>query len=175
MSDFRRLAATLAYARLGLVSLTAAIAPIAGAAQELCGVDLFEGEPDADILMERTMAFLDILEEGGIVAFDGQEGRVTLDGAREALREGVGSASLLACVVDAEAIVVDAEGDGHIIRCGTEGAAALVSPLRADIAPPSRPWPVVGAVETAALGQQTGALFCTPEIASFAQYMGSQA
>lgn len=175
MVNFGRVKTTLAYMRLGLVSMTAAVAPIASTAQELCGLDLFVGESDAESLMDQTLAFLDILEGGGIIAFDGREGRITIDHAREALRSGTGSASLLSCVVEAEALIIEAGGRDHIVSCGAEGAAALVQPIRANLAPPTRPWPVVGPVQTAALGRSQGSLFCTPEIASVAQFLGSQA
>ena len=72
MVDFSRLKTTLAYTRLGLVSLTAAIAPITSTAQELCGVDLFEGEPDADNLMNQTVEFLDT-RSGSMARFTDQE------------------------------------------------------------------------------------------------------
>lgn len=175
MVDFRDLKTTLAYVRLGLVSMTAAILPVTATAQELCGIDLFAGEPDAAGLMNEMNTFFDILEGGGIVAFDGLEGRVTIEGARQALQEGVGSAQLLSCVIEAEAFVFETDGKDHIVSCGPEGSASLVQPVRADLGPPSRPWPVVGPVETASIGRSQGSLFCTPEVAAFAQYLGSQA
>ena len=99
MADFDKLKTTLAYARLGLVSLTAAVAPITSTAQVLCGTDLFEGEPDAASLMNETVEFLNILANSGVVAFEGADGRVSVYAARRALQDGVGSASLLACIV----------------------------------------------------------------------------
>ncbi|MBF9031603.1 hypothetical protein HKCCE3408_14470 [Rhodobacterales bacterium HKCCE3408] len=157
MADFGRLRTTLAYARLGLVSLTAAIVPIAGTAQQLCGSDLFEGEPDADSLMAQTLEFLDILEIGGVVAFEGVEGRMSIGAARQALQDGVGSASLLACVVDAESIEFAGGEEGVIVGCDAGGAPSILGSSG------SSPDPT------------TGALFCTTEVATIAQYMGSQA
>lgn len=149
MSDFRKLKTTLAYARLGLVSLTTVVAPITGAAQELCGTELLEGEPDAGRLMDETIEFLDILERNGVIAFQGVEGRISVDAARRALRDGVGSASLLTCVVNAVSIEFSDTASNKIVVCDTDGNAN--TPLT------------------------TGQLFCTSEIATISQYLGSEA
>lgn len=149
MADFRKLRTAFAYARLGLVSLSAVIAPIAGAAQELCGAELFEGEPDAAQLMNETIEFLDILESNGVIAFQGTEGRMSIDAARSALRDGVGSASLLTCVVNATAIEFSDPTKRSIVVCDSEGN-------------PNTPL-------------TTGQLFCTSEIATISQYLGSEA
>ena len=149
MADFSRLKTTLAYVRLGLVSVTAAIAPITGAAQELCGTDLFEGEPDAASLMNETLEFLDVLEDSGVIAFQGIEGRMSIDAARRALQDGVGSASLLTCVVDAVSIEFSDGAENHVIVCNAAGNPSTEL--------------------------TTGQLFCTSEIATVSQYLGSEA
>ena len=156
MVDFSRLKTTLAYTRLGLVSLTAAIVPITSTAQELCGVDLFEGEPDADNLMNQTVEFLDILKTSGVVAFQGSEGRMTVDNAREALQDGVGSASLLACVVNSESVEFVEEEKVRVIACGASGQPSLFQATNIDTSP------------------TVGQLFCTQEIASISKYLGSE-
>jgi len=153
MVDFSKLKTTLAYARLGLVSLTATIAPITGTAQELCGTELFEGEPDA---MNLTLEFLGILESNGVVAFQGSEGRISIDAARRSLPDGVGSAILLACVVDSISIEFAVGARNRIIGCNTEGAPSL---FRA------------GGPST---GSTTGQLFCSREVAAISQYLGSE-
>ncbi|MAQ82545.1 MAG: hypothetical protein CMH12_04860 [Maritimibacter sp.] len=127
MSDFRKLSTTLSYARLGLVSLTAAIAPITGAAQELCGADLFEGEPDADSLMAKTLEFLDLLEASGVVAFTGVEGKMSVTAAREALLDGVASATLLTCVVNADSIEFNDGSENLVIACGGLGTPTVIA------------------------------------------------
>ncbi len=127
MSDFRKLNTTLAYARLGLVSLTAAIAPITGTAQELCGADLFEGEPDADSLMAKTLEFLDLLEASGVVAFTGVEGKLSVASARQALLDGVASATLLTCVVNADSIEFSDGAENLVIACGGLGTPTIVT------------------------------------------------
>ena len=157
MVDFGKLRTTLAYARLGLVSLTATIAPITGTAQELCGTDLFEGEPDAASLMNQTVEFLDILKENGVVAFDGNEGRLPIDDARRALEDGVGSASLLSCVVNSESIEFADGTENRIIECDTAGAPSLFRSSGAGAAP------------------SKGQLFCTSEVTAISQYLGSEA
>ncbi len=157
MADLRRLRTTLAYARLGLVSLTAAIAPITSTAQELCGTDLFEGEPDAARLMSQTIAFLNILEENGVVAFEGTEGRMSIGAARRALRDGVGSASLLACVVNSDSIEFTGSAQNQIIACSTAAGPTLFQSGGQSTAP------------------ATGQLFCTSEVATISQYLGSEA
>lgn len=160
MVDFSKLKTTLAYARLGLVSLTATIAPITGTAQllqELCGTELFEGLPDADFLMNRTVEFLDVLENNGVVAFQGSEGRISIDAARRSLQDGVGSAILLACVVDSISIEFAVGARNRIIGCNTEGAPSLFG---------------AGGPST---GSTTGQLFCTREVAAISQYLGSEA
>jgi hypothetical protein len=157
MVDFSKLKTTLAYARLGLVSLTATIAPITGTAQELqeyCGTELFEGEPDA---MNLTVELLGILESNGVVAFQGSEGRISIDAARRSLQDGVGSAILLACVVDSNSIEFAVGARNRIIGCNTEGAPSL---FRA------------GGPST---GSTTGRLFCTREVVAFSRYLGSEA
>ncbi len=156
MVDFSKLKTTLAYARLGLVSLAATIAPITGTAQELCGTELFEGLPDADFLMNRTVEFLDILENNGVVAFQGSEGRISIDAARRSLQDGVGSVILLTCVVDSNSIEFAVGARNQIIGCNTEGAPSL---FRA------------GGPST---GSTTGRLFCTREVAAISQYLGSE-
>ncbi|MDJ1007889.1 MAG: hypothetical protein QNJ13_08700 [Paracoccaceae bacterium] len=148
---------TLAYARLGLVSLAAAVAPITGAAQELCGTDLFEGEPDAAVLMDRTIEYLDILKENGVVAFQGDEGRMSVDAARKALEDGVGSASLLACVVNSNSIEFAGEAGSQIIGC---------DPISG---------PMFFQSGGTSPGPTTGKLFCTQEVVTMAQYLGSEA
>lgn len=155
MGDFARLKTTLAYARLGLVSLTAAVAPITGAAQELCGPDLFAGEPDADRLMNRTMQFLNVLEANGVVAFQGIEGRMSVDDARRALQDGVGSANLLGCVVNATSIEFAGSAGNQVVACGSGGQTSLLEPG--------------GGVPSA------GQLFCTAEVTRISQYLGSEA
>ncbi|MBF9035883.1 hypothetical protein HKCCE2091_16670 [Rhodobacterales bacterium HKCCE2091] len=157
MVDFRRVKTTLAYARLGLVSLTAAVMPITATAQELCGTDLFEGEPDAADLMAQTLEFLDLLETSGVVAFEGVEGRMSIGAARQALQDGVGSASLLACVVDAESIEFAVDGQDLIVGCDAGGMPSVLGSGGASPDP------------------TTGALFCTTEVATVSQYLGSQA
>ncbi len=157
MVDFRKLKTTLAYARLGLVSLTAAIVPITGTAQELCGIELFEGEPDAAGLMNLTLEFLDILEINGVVAFQGSEGRVSVNAARQSLHDGVGSATLLACVVYSESIEFAVGSRNQIIGCDIDGVPSLFQK---------------GGRST---GPTTGRLFCTNEVASISQYLGSEA
>jgi len=149
MADLAKLKTTLAYARLGLVSLAAVAAPIASLAQELCGTELLEGEPDAARLMGETIEFLDILEANGVTGFRGVEGQVSIDAARRALRDGVGSASLLTCVVGATSIEFADTASNKVVVC--------------DIA---------GNPNTALT---TGRLFCTAEIATIARYLGSEA
>ncbi|MDJ0858649.1 MAG: hypothetical protein QNJ03_06200 [Dinoroseobacter sp.] len=158
MADFDKLKTTLAYARLGLVSLTAAVAPITSTAQVLCGTDLFEGEPDAASLMNETVEFLNILANSGVVAFEGADGRVSVDAARRALQDGVGSASLLACIVNSDSIEFAGGPQNQVIGCGVGGQPSLVQPAvaRANIAP------------------STGQLFCTAEVATVSQYIGSE-
>ena len=155
MSDFGRVRTTLAYARLGLVSLAAAVAPITGAAQELCGPDLFAGEPDADRLMNRTMQFLNVLQANGVVAFQGAEGRMSVDDARRALQDGVGSASLLGCVVNATSIEFAGSAGNQVVACGAGGQTSLLAPGNG--------------VSSA------GQLFCTAEVSRISQYLGSEA
>lgn len=157
MTDFNRLKTTLAYARLGLISLSAAIVPITATAQELCGVDLFEGEPDADNLLRETLNFLDVLENNGVVAFDGQEGRMSIGSARQALSEGVGSASLLACVVNSSSIEFALGNQNQVIGCDTGGAPSLFQS---------------GGSNPAVTG---GQLFCTTEIVTISRFLGSEA
>lgn len=132
MADFRKLSTTLAYARLGLVSLTAAVAPITGAAQELCGTDLFAGEPDEASLMGKMIEFLDILETNGVVAFDGSEGRVSVSAARQALQDGVGSATLLSCVVNSDTIEFTDGDQNLIIACNAQGTPTIVTSTPAE-------------------------------------------
>lgn len=149
MADFSRLKTTFAYARLGLVSITAAVAPITGIAKELCGTDLFEGEPDAAGLMNETIAFLDILASNGVIAFEGSEGRIAVDAARRALQDGVGSASLLTCVVNAVSIEFADGAENRIVVCNS--------------------------ARNPDTQLTTGQLFCTSEVATIAQYLGSEA
>ncbi|WP_425091508.1 hypothetical protein [Tropicimonas sp. S265A] len=156
MVAFQRLKTTLAYARLGLISLTATIAPITGTAQELCGTDLFEGEPDADILMNLTVEFLDVLESNGVVAFQGSDGRVSIDAARQALQDGVGSANLLACVVNSDAIEFAGGAQNQVIGCGTGGQPSLLQ------------------AGSPRIGTATGQLFCTQEVVARSQFFGSE-
>lgn len=158
MVDFSKLRTTLAYTRLGLVSLTAAVAPITATAQELCGTDLFEGEPDAAELMNQTVEFLDILKTNGVVAFEGFEGRMTVDSARQAIQDGVGSASLLACVVNSESIEFIEDEEVRVIACGSAGAPSLFKSSN---------------IETPAT--TGGQLFCTQEVAAISKYLGSEA
>ncbi|MEM9319061.1 MAG: hypothetical protein AAGA70_08640 [Pseudomonadota bacterium] len=160
---------TLAYARLGLVSLSATIVPITATAQELCGSDLFAGQPDAASLMDQTLEFIDILETSGVIAFQGNEGRLTTGAARQALQDGTGSASLLACVVSAEAIEFSGDGQEHIIRCSPTGVPSLLQLVSASTGTLARPERV------AAPGSTAGHLFCTTEVAALSQYLGSQA
>lgn len=155
MADFDGLKRTLAYARLGLVSLAAVVAPITGAAQELCGPDLFAGEPDADRLMNRTLELLNVLEANGVVAFEGVEGRMSIDSARQALQDGVGSASLLGCVVNATSIEFAGDQGNRVVACGSVGGPSVVQSG--------------GGVLTA------GQLFCTAEVSRISQYLGSEA
>ena len=157
MSDFNKLSTTLAYARLGLISLSAAIVPITATAQELCGTDLFEGEPDAASLLNETLGFLDVLESNGIVAFDGKEGRMSIGAARQALSEGVGSASLLACVVNSSTIEFALGAQNQIIGCDTAGAPSLFQS---------------GGSNSSLTG---GQLFCTTEIVTISRFLGSEA
>ena len=158
MADFSRLKTTLGYARLGLVSLSAATVPITATAQEICGTELFEGEPDAADLMNRTVEFLDVLQSNGVVAFQGSEGRITIDAARRSLQEGVGSATLLACVVDAEAIQFGEGADSVVVGCGALGSAPSI--VQSDGSGAEAP---------------SGQLFCTNEFAAISQYLGSEA
>ena len=157
MSDFNRLKTTLAYARLGLISLSAAVVPITATAQELCGVDLFEGEPDAADLLNETLDFLDVLENNGVVAFDGNEGRLSIGAARQALSEGVGSASLLACVVNSSSIEFALGAENQIIGCDGAGAPSLFQS---------------GGSNSSVSG---GQLFCTTEIVTISRFLGSEA
>jgi len=157
MSDFNRLSTTLAYARLGLISLSAAIVPITATAQELCGTDLFEGEPDAASLLNETLNFLDVLESNGIVAFDGKEGRMSIGAARQALSEGVGSANLLACVVNSSTIEFALGAQNQIIGCDTAGAPSLFQSGGSNSSPTG------------------GQLFCTTEIVTISRFLGSEA
>jgi len=157
MADFGKLKTTLAYARLGLVSLTAATVPIAVTAQELCGIEMFEGESDSADLMNKTSEFLGILENNGVVAFQGAEGRMSIDAARRSLQDGVGSATLLACVVDSMAIEF-ADGAGSVVvECGSLGAPSLLQS------------------GGSTSGTTSGRLFCTSEVAAISQYLGSEA
>lgn len=156
MANFKRLKTTLAYARLGLVSLSAAIAPITATAQELCGTDLFEGEPDAQDLLNETLNFLDVLENNGIVAFEGSEGRISVSAARQSLNEGVGSASLLACVVNSAAIEFAIGAQNQVIGCDTAGAPSLFQSGSPNPTPSG------------------GQLFCSSEIVTISKFLGSE-
>lgn len=184
MVRFKSLKTKLAYARLGLLSLGAVVAPITSTAQELCGSDLFIGEPDAAELMDQTLLFLDVLESEGVTAFVGREGRIGIMDARQALQDGIGSASLLACVVDAEGIEFEGEEGAVVISCNATGAASLAPQLSATTGSLERPQTLairsiadtLGSPASALdFGRSSGALFCTTEVAAFAQYMGSQA
>ena len=157
MADFVKLKTTLAYARLGLVSLTAATVPITAAAQELCGTELFEGLPDADSLMNRTIEFLNILENNGVVAFQGSEGRISIDAVRRSLQDGVGSATLLACVVDSVSIEFAVGADNVVVGCGTLGAPPFLQSGGSNS------------------GSTAGRLFCKSEVAAISQYLSSEA
>lgn len=121
MADFKRLGTTLAYVRLGLVSFTAMVLPITAVAQELCATDLFAGEPDEARLIEATFEFFDILETNGVVAFEGSEGRLSVGGARRALEDGVASASMLSCVVNADTIEFASGTENRVIACDAAG------------------------------------------------------
>lgn len=156
MANFSKLKTALAYARLGLISLSAVISPITVTAQELCGTALLEGEPDAEELLNETLNFLDILKSNGIVAFEGSEGRVTIEAASQALREGVGSASLLACVVNSESIEFAIGAENQVIGCDTVGAPSLFQ---------------AGSPSPAPTG---GQLFCTGEIVTISKFLGSE-
>lgn len=185
MVRFQSLKTTLTYARLGLVSLSAVIVPITATAQELCGLDLFAGEPDAVELMNQTIVFLDILETEGVSAFLGREGRISITDARQALQDGIGSASLLACVIDAEAIEFTGElaggENGVVVSCNSFGAASVFTPHSAETGPSERPEPAAFSATPVALGpviasgRSNASLFCTTEVAAFAAFMGSQA
>jgi hypothetical protein len=157
MADFVKLKTTLAYARLGLVSLTAATVPITGAAQELCGTAFFEGVPDAADLMNKTVELLNILENSGVVAFQGSEGRISIDAARRSLQDGVGSATLLACVVDSESIEFAVGAGNVVVGCGTLGAPPFLQSGGSNS------------------GSTAGRLFCRSEDAAISQYLGSEA
>lgn len=148
MADFSNLKTTLAYVRLGLVSLSAAVAPITGAAQELCATDMLASEPDAASLMNNTLAFLDTLEEGGVVAFEGSEGRMSVGAVRRALLNGDGSASLLTCVVNASAMEFSDGATSRIVACDFAGNPNTEL--------------------------TTGQLFCSREATTIAQYLGSE-
>lgn len=152
MVDFSTLKSTLAYAQLGLISFAAATVPIVGVAQELCGSELFAGEPDAAGLMNQTLEMLDVLEANGVVAFQGVEGRMSIGAVRSALRDGVGSASLLACVLNAQSIEFAAGSSNHVVAC---------------------PKPFGGG-GGGATGPSAGQLFCTNEVAAYSQYLGSE-
>lgn len=156
MANFNRLKTTLAYARLGLVSLSAVIAPITATAQELCGTDLFEGEPDAQELLQETLDFLDVLENNGIVAFQGSEGRVSISAARQSLNEGVGSVSLLACVVNSASIEFAMGAQNQVIGCDTAGAPSLFQTANVNPMP------------------SAGKLFCTGEMVAISKFLGSE-
>ena len=157
MADLKKLKTTLVYARLGLVSLSAIAVPITSTAQELCGMDLFAGEPDAASLMATTLEFIDILEANGVVAFQGSEGSVPIGSVRSALLDGVGSATLLSCVVNAQAIQVSNGTSDQLVNCNAGG---LPRTLLAGSAGSSSP---------------SGQLFCTTEVATTSQYLGSEA
>lgn len=157
MADFKKLKTTLAYARLGLISLAAAVVPITSTAQELCGTDLFQGEPDAARLLSETVKFLDILETNGVLAFQGSEGRISIEAARKALEDGVGSASLLSCVVNSDSIEFGADGQKQIVGCDVLGTPTVVQPGSTDIV------------------SRNGQLFCTREAVTISQYLGSEA
>ena len=157
MADFSKLKTMLAYSRLGLVSLTAAVTPITAVAQELCGTDLFAGEPDAASLMAQTGEFLSILESNGVVAFQGGEGRMTIESVRRSLEDGVGSATLLACVVNSEAIEFAVGATNVVVGCNPLGAPSLFQS------------------NDSSTGASGGRLFCTTEVAAISPYLGSEA
>lgn len=177
MEKFKRVRNTLVYARLGLVSLGAAIAPISLAAQELCASDLFAGEPDEAELMAETLEFIDILENGGVTAFHGKEGRLTIQDARQAIQDGVGSAFLLSCVVDAEGIEFSEAEEDVVVSCDSVGMASVFQAVNRTSGPPQRPWSAADRTDTgiSTFGPSAGKLFCTTEVAAFAPYLGSQA
>lgn len=193
MTKLDTLRKTFAYARLGLVSLAATVAPMTAIAQDLCGADLFAGEPDADSLMAQATDFIDLLASNGVIAFQGREGRVAIQEARAALQDGVGSARLLVCVVEAETIEFNTDGETTVVACDDNGTPSLFQPISRDSGAPARPWEVQSSdfaalfPDTTADGAERavpqsnasphlgGALFCTTEVAAFAPYLGSQA
>lgn len=154
MVNFVKLKASLRYARLGLISLSAIVAPVTVVAQELCALEMLEDEPDADALLANVVEFLDVLETNGVVAFEGQEGRVSIDSARRSLQDGIGSVSLLSCVVMAESIEFSGAGGNTVIACG--GGASSLFP----------------AESSSRLG--SASLFCASETASFTEYLSSE-
>ena len=156
MADFKKLKTTLAYARLGLISLSATVVPINAVAQELCGTDVFEGQPDEAFLMAQTMEFFDILEGNGIVSFEGAEGRMSIESARQALQDGVGSAILLSCVLSSSSIEFTGNSENVIVACNSSG---LPTPFRFQRRE----------------GSNSGQLFCRTEFAAYSRYLGSEA
>jgi len=157
MAKLDQLITTLRYARLGLVSLSVTIVPITAAAQEICASDFFEGEPDAANLMNQTIVFLDVLKDNGVIAFEGAEGRLTVDSAKQALVDGVGSFDLLNCVVNSDSIEFADGAGSKVISCGNGGGASVA---RTSVGAPS---------------PSSSQMFCTTETATVAQYLGSEA
>lgn len=157
MSKLKQLNTTLKYARLGLISLTAVIVPITSVAQELCSNELFEGEADSAALMSQTVEFLDTLKANGVTAFEGSEGRLSIDKAREALQDGVGSVKLLSCVVNSDSIEFS-DGDGsQVVACDSAGGSVPAASARTNSS------------------HSPGQLFCTAEVAAVSKYVGSEA
>ena len=149
--DYGKIKSTIFYARLGLMSLTAAIVPITSIAQDICGTSLFESEPDAANLMNQAIELLDVLEDNGVVAFQGIGVPMSIVAVRGAMRDGVSSATLLACVVNAESIEFSVDGTNRVVYC---------------------PPPFGGS--SSAADSMAGQLFCTNEVAALSKFLGSE-
>ena len=106
--------------------------------------------------MSDTLDFLNILETNGVVAFEGSEGRMSVDLARQALQEGVGSARLLACVVNSASIEFAFGSERQVIHCDSSSLPAVFQT--------EGPSPTKTAAQ----------LFCSSEVATISKFLGSE-